>query len=57
LYEEAALDGHAEAQFYLGLLYFNGQGTKVDFDQATEWFKMASQNGVAKAESYLVPTV
>jgi len=39
----------SNAYFYLGRLYFNGWGTKQDYEKAYEYFKKAYNNGTKKA--------
>ena len=34
--------GNAEAQFYLGKIYFNGRGTSQDFSEAVKWYRRAA---------------
>lgn len=48
-YKQAANMGHAEAQFYLGHCYFCGEGTEVDYAQASKWFHQALDNGCEDA--------
>ena len=43
--EQASLKGHAEAQYYLGLMFFRGEGVPVNYVQAFIILKMASVNG------------
>jgi len=42
LYEQAALAGHAGAQYSLGVCYRRGLGVKRDFTTAMKWFKKAA---------------
>ncbi len=45
LYRQAAEAGYAHAQYELGVLYQNGQGTAVRYDSAMLWYqKSAAQN-------------
>ena len=37
------------AQYYLGVMYMKGQGVEQDFEQAGEWFRKASEQGLAVA--------
>ena len=37
------------AQYYLGVMYMKGQGVEQDFDKAGEWFRKASEQGLAVA--------
>jgi hypothetical protein len=38
---------HAEAQFYLGLMYYMGQGVSEDYAEAFKWFRKAAEQGHA----------
>ncbi|MBL0231946.1 MAG: sel1 repeat family protein [Moraxellaceae bacterium] len=49
-FNEAAEQGHADAQFNLGLMYRKGQGVPQDDTQAVVWFKKAAQQGYASAQ-------
>ena len=49
-YEKAAAQGHAKAQFNLGLLYGKGQGVAQDYGQARVWWEKAAAQGDAKAQ-------
>ena len=42
--------GDAEAQFYLGLMYDNGQGVSQDYIAAMKWYKKAAERGYARAQ-------
>lgn len=42
---QAAEQGNAKAQLYLGWMYDNGQGVRQDLALAQEWFGKACQNG------------
>lgn len=42
---KAAKAGNAEAQFRLGVMYGNGDGVVLDYDQAREWFEKAIAQG------------
>lgn len=37
------------AQYYLGVMYMKGQGVEQDFEKAGEWFRKASEQGLAVA--------
>lgn len=50
---KAAEQGHAKAQFNLGLKYFTGQGFLQDNKQALVWFSKAAEQGDAEAQYYL----
>src|SRR5688572_18204409 len=41
----AAEQGNADAQYYAGVMFADGQGTKRDFEEAARWYeKAAAQN-------------
>jgi uncharacterized protein len=46
----AVRQGHAEAQFVLGLIYENGNTIKRDYVKATRWFKCSAEQGFALGE-------
>ena len=48
-----AEQGNANAQFNLGLLYYNGWGVPQVYAKAVKWFRKAAEQGKAKAQSYL----
>jgi len=48
-----AEQGDPAAQFYLGLLYENGDGVPRDFVKARQWYEKAAAQGEAKAQFYL----
>ena len=48
-YTRAATQGHAAAQYSLGLSYANGEGVKQDLEQAKKWFGLAAAQGYAGA--------
>ena len=37
------------AQYYLGVMYMKGQGVEQDYEKAGEWFRKASEQGLAVA--------
>lgn len=45
-----AEQGNADAQFNLGLMYFNGTGVSQDDQQALKWFRLAADQGDAFAQ-------
>jgi len=51
LYELAAAQGHAMAQsrYNLGVTCFFGQGVKIDYKAAAQWFQRAAEQGHAEA--------
>ena len=48
-FREAAIQGHADAQFRLGLMYEEGNGIPQDFQSAHVWFNIAAGNDSKKA--------
>ena len=42
---KAAKAGNAEAQFRLGVMYGNGDGVELDYQQARSWFEKAAAQG------------
>jgi len=50
---KAAERGHVEAQYALGCMYENGEGSPVDIEKATEWYTAASSWGLAAARDAL----
>ena len=49
-FRTAAEQGHAEAQFWLGLMYERGQGSVQDFAEAARWYRRAAEQGNAVAQ-------
>lgn len=49
----AARAGDPTAQFYLGLMYNNGQGVERDVGEATRWLQQSAANGYAPARNVL----
>lgn len=45
----AAEQGHAEAQYELGLIYEFGHGVEKNIPQAIKWYQKAAEQGHAKA--------
>ena len=50
LYRLAAEQGLAEAQFYLGVMYRDGQGVAQDDVEAVRLWRLAAEQGDADAE-------
>jgi TPR repeat protein len=40
----------AFAQFYMGLMYQNGEGVPQDYETAIKWFTLAAEQGIANAQ-------
>ena len=45
----AAAQGHADAQYWLGIVYSNGLGVSADASEAAKWYHRAAERGHAKA--------
>ena len=52
-FKPLAEQGQAEAQFYLGLIYYMGQGISEDYAEAFKWFRKAADQGLAQAQNNL----
>ncbi|WP_417714515.1 SEL1-like repeat protein [Pseudophaeobacter arcticus] len=46
----AAVRGHGEAQYYLGLLYRSGEGVRADPVESLTWMQAAAENGNVEAQ-------
>ena len=46
-------EGDPNAQFNIGLLYYDGKGVPQDYQQAADWFRRAADQGYAKAQQNL----
>ena len=55
-YRKSANQGHAQAQFYLGLMYYNGYGVSQDYARAVEWYRKSANQGHAQAQQMLNTT-
>jgi len=42
--------GDMDAQYNLGIMYYNGEGAPQDYQQAMNWFHLAAQQGDADAQ-------
>ena len=45
--------GDAEAQFNLGLMYYNGEGVTQDYKQAVYWYSKSAEQGDADGQLML----
>jgi len=50
LFQYAAEQGDAVAQFYLALMYNNGHGVQQDYQQAVQWYRKAAEQGDVVAQ-------
>ena len=46
-----AKGGDADAQFNLGLIYYNGKGVPQDYKEAIKWFTKSAEQGDADAQA------
>ena len=49
-FRRAADQGHAQAQFNLGLMYDEGEGVAKDGQEAVVWYRRAADQGLAQAQ-------
>ncbi len=52
-WQPLAKAGNAEAQYQLGMMYYNGQGVPVDYVSASKFFRASANQGDAGAQ-YLI---
>ena len=52
-FRKAAEQGYAEAQYWLGLCYYLGDGVTQDYNQAVTWYRKAAEQGYANAQESL----
>lgn len=52
-YPLAAYHRNDEAQLYMGMIYFHGDGVEKNIDTACEWWKKAMRNGNVDAANRL----
>ena len=45
-----AEQGHADAQYHIGVMYVQGDGVQQDFKTALRWFTLAAEQGNASAQ-------
>ncbi len=50
LYQQLANQGHAKAQFNLGVMYDQGHHVTQDYAQAASWYNKAAEQGNANAQ-------
>lgn len=49
-YRQRAEQGHADGQYYLGLMYALGKGLPRDYKKAAMWYRKAAEQGYADAQ-------
>lgn len=52
-FSEAARQGLAEAQFALGVCFYEGKGVEKDTDKAFYWYRKAAYQELAEAQYFL----
>ena len=52
-FRRAAYQGLADAQFILGLMYYQGEGVAKDEQEAVVWIRRAADQGLADAQFIL----
>ena len=50
LFEKAADQGHVDAQYKLGWMYYHGCGVEKDPSQEIKWYEKAAQQGHVNAQ-------
>ena len=45
-----AEQGDADAQYFLGVMYKNGQGVPQDYAESVKWYRLAAEQGDADAQ-------
>lgn len=50
VFRELGEMGVLGAQFNLGAMYYNGQGTAPDYQEALKWYRMAADKGLKEAQ-------
>ena len=49
-FQPLAEQGDAVAQYFLGLLYYNGFGVVQDYQQALKWYTLSAEQGDSDAQ-------
>jgi hypothetical protein len=52
-YHKSALQGNAESQYWLGIMFLDGSGITEDEDEALRWVSLAAKQGHKDAEKLL----
>lgn len=53
LFRPFADQGHADAQYNLGLMYNDGRGVRQNYSEAVRWYRLAAEQGRAAAQNSL----
>ena len=54
IWQDMAVEGDAQAQFNLGLMYHGGLGLPRNEYEAVKWYIKAAEGGYSPAQAYLV---
>lgn len=52
-YRRAADQGDAEAQYFLGDMYYTGEGVPQNYEEAVKWYRLAADQGNPAAQNNL----
>ena len=53
LFTQAAMQGHVDAQCYLGFCYDNGHGVAKNAAEAAKWYRLSAEKGNSDAQNLL----
>ncbi|WP_434779079.1 tetratricopeptide repeat protein [Neisseria sp. Ec49-e6-T10] len=53
-FEKAAKNGDSDAQYVIGLMYYQADGVKQDLEKAFEWFRKSAKQGNGLAKEILI---
>ena len=53
LFLKSAESHHAQSQYYLGFMYYYGQGVEQNYSMARDWFEQAARQNIDVANYYL----
>ena len=51
LFDAAAYENNSEAQYYIGMMYYDGTGVEKNIDKAVKWWTKARRSGHVDAAS------
>ncbi|MFQ5716430.1 MAG: tetratricopeptide repeat protein [Nitrospinales bacterium] len=52
-FKKSAEQGHAGAQYNLGVMYGTGQGVAQNYKEAAKWYRRAAEQGISDAQKHL----
>lgn len=53
LFKKHAESGHTNAQYNLGMMYYEGKGVQQDYKEALTWYRKAAEQGNENAQANL----